>query len=52
MSIPILNASVGMKLNMLGCISIPGTPNTEVFWVVIFEGMHAEERKKELCPSP
>ena len=41
-----------MKLNMLGCISIPGTPNTEVFWVVIFEGMHAEERKKELCPSP
>lgn len=41
-----------MKLNMLGCISIPGAPSTEVFWVVIFEGMHAEERKKELCPSP
>lgn len=51
MSIPILNASVSMKLNMLGCISIPGAPSKQVFWVVIFEGMCAEERKKELCPS-
>lgn len=41
-----------MELNMLGCISIPGAPSTEVFWVAIFEGMHAVARKKELCPSP
>lgn len=40
------NLSAGRKFNALGSDSTSGIPSTEVFWVVIFEGTYAGERKK------